>query len=246
MTGGRGSVVLAGPSQLLLTGIKQVLEATDRYKVVNQAHAIGLATALVRRLCPDYVVLDGTARSHRSSRGGMVGTMHGLGQLSKPPGVLVVVARDQFPLVEELRQAGCRACVTTRSAEAVVRALDMLALGKEFFPDWRAAERGGGHAQGNSGPSSLLKDLNRNEVRILALIARGHRSKEIAARLSLADGTVNNYRASIRSKLGVRTHAEIREAARARGLLDPPDGHGAGGERGRGGIGLEHGERTVP
>ena len=223
MTGGRKSVVLAGPSPLLLIGIKQVLEATDRYEVVSQAHASGLALALVPRLCPDYVVLDGTA--HESSRGGIVDTMHGLVQLSEPPGVLAVVAPDQSRLVQELRRAGCRACVSTRSAEAVVRALDMLSMGKEFFPEWRAAERGGGHAQGNSGPSSLLKALNRNEVRILALMGRGHRSKEIAARVGLAEGTVNNYRASIRSKLGVRTHAEIREAARAAGLLDSPDGH---------------------
>ncbi len=242
MTGGRGSVVLAGPSQLLLTGIKQVLEATDRYEVVSQAHAIGLATALVRRLCPDYVVLDGTARSRKSSRGGMVDTMNGLVQLSKPPGVLVVVAPDQFPLVEELRQAGCRACVTTRSAEAVVRALDMLALGKEFFPEWRAAEQGQERAGGAS-PRGLPEGLNRNEVRILALMARGYSSKDIAARLSLTAGTVNNYRASIRAKLGAATHAELRRAARAAGLLHPPSGHGTGGERERGSV-PEHGTRT--
>ncbi|MXX34209.1 MAG: response regulator transcription factor [Gemmatimonadetes bacterium] len=78
MTGGRKSVVLAGPSPLLLIGIKQVLEATDRYKVVNQAHASELAPALVRRLCPDYAVLDGTARTHTSSRGGIVDTVHGI------------------------------------------------------------------------------------------------------------------------------------------------------------------------
>ncbi len=220
MTGGRGSVLLAGPGQLLLTGIKQVLEATDRYEVVRQAHASGLAPALVRRLCPDYVVLDGTARSHRSSKGGMVDTMHGLGQLSKPPGVLVVVARDQFPLVEELRRAGCRACVTTRSAEAVVRALDMLALGKEFFPDWRAAERGQERAGGAS-PRGLPEGLSRNEVRILALMAHGYSSKEIAARVGLALSTVNNYRTRIKAKLGVRTRAQIRRAARKADLLTP-------------------------
>ena len=72
------SVVLAGPSPLLLIGIKQVLEATDRNKVVNQAHASELALPLTRRLCPDYVVLDGTERSHKSSRGGIVDTVHGI------------------------------------------------------------------------------------------------------------------------------------------------------------------------
>ena len=224
MTGSRTSVVLAGPSPLLLMGIKQILEATDRYRVLNHAHACELALALVQRLSPNYVVLDGTERSHTSSRGGMVDTMHGLAQLSRPPGVLVVVAPDQFGLVEELRRAGCRACTSTRSADNVVRALDMLSLGKEFFPEWRASQPQE-PARGNSGPSSLLKDLNRNEVEILAHMAHGYTSKEISPRLGLAVGTVNNYRTRIRAKLGVRTHAEIREAARAAGLLDPPDGH---------------------
>ena len=73
---------------------------------------------------------------------------------------------------------------------------------------------------GPSVPSELPEGLSRNEVRILALVARGHTSKEIAARISLAEGTVNNYRASIRAKLGVATHAEIRRAARKAGLLE--------------------------
>ena len=34
---GRASVVLAGPNQLLLIGVKQILEASDRFRVVSQA-----------------------------------------------------------------------------------------------------------------------------------------------------------------------------------------------------------------
>ncbi len=241
---GRESVVLAGSSQLLLIGIKQVVEATDRFEVVRQAHASELALTLARQLRPDYVILDETERSHRTieEEAGVIDTLHGLGKLSKPPGVLVVVARDQFRLVQELRRAGCRACVSNRSADTVVRALDMLSLGREFLPEWRNARRRE-HARGTSRPSSLSEGLNRNEVRILALMARGYTSKEIAPRLDLAAGTVNNYRASIRAKLGTATHAELRRAARAAGLLDPPGGHGTGGERERGSA-PEHGTRT--
>ena len=57
---GRASVVLAGPNQLLLIGVKQVLEASDRFRVVSQAPASELALNLARRLEPDYVVLDET------------------------------------------------------------------------------------------------------------------------------------------------------------------------------------------
>ena len=68
--------------------------------------------------------------------------MRGLVNLSKAPGVLVVAAPDQSHLVEELRRAGCRACVSTRSGDTVVRALDMLSAGREFFPDWRNSDPG--------------------------------------------------------------------------------------------------------
>ena len=229
---GRESVVLAGSSQLLLIGIKQVVEATDRFEVVRQAHASELALTLARQLRPDYVILDETERSHRTieEEAGVIDTLHGLVKLSKPPGVLVVVARDQFRLVQELRRAGCRACVSNRSADTVVRALDMLSLGREFFPEWRNA-RHREQARGNSG---LPKGLSRREVEMLALMASGYTSKEIAPRLGLAEGTVNNYRTNVKVKLGVRTRAEIRRAARTAGLLaypndpDPRGGSAAG------------------
>ena len=243
---GRESVVLAGPNQLLLIGVKQVLEASDRFRVVSQAPASELALNLARRLEPDYVVLDETEQSHETNAGGagMVDTVRGLVNLAKPPGVLVVAAPHQFCVVEELRRAGCRACVSTRSADTVLTAMDMLSAGREFFLEWSAPPPLE-HAHRNSGTSALLKDLNRSEVEILALLARGYSSKKIAARVGLAVGTVNNYRATIRAKLDAGTHAEIRRAARAAGLLDPPDGHGAGGDRGRGGIGPEHREPAV-
>ena len=166
------------------------------------------------------MVLDDTEQSHETNAGGagVVDTVRGLANLSKPLGVLLVVAPDRFRLVEELRRAGCRACVSTRSADTVVTALDMLSLGREFFPEWRNSRRRE-RARGNSGASSLLKDLNRSEVEILSLLARGYSSKEIAARLVLAAGTVKNYRVSIRAKLDAGTQREIRQAARAAGLL---------------------------
>ena len=102
----------------------------------------------------------------------------------------------------------------------------MLLAGREFFPEWRNSGPRK-HARGNSGASTLLKDLNRSEVEILAPMAHGYSSKKIAARVHLAAGTVNNYRATIKAKLDAGTHAEIRQAARVAGLLGSRDGHGA-------------------
>ena len=98
----------------------------------------------------------------------------------------------------------------------------MLSAGREYFSEWNSGPRE--HARGNSGASTLLKDLNRSEVRDTgAHMARGYSSKKIAAMVHLAAGTVNNYRATIKAKLDAGTHAEIRQAARAAGLLGPQD-----------------------
>ena len=84
----RDSVVLAWPNQLVLIGIRQVLEATDRFEVVSQAHASALAPALARQRRPDHVVLDGTAQSNQMTGAGLTDTVHELFNLTKPPGLL--------------------------------------------------------------------------------------------------------------------------------------------------------------
>lgn len=138
---GRASVVLAGPNQLLLIGVKQVLEATDRFKVVSQAHASELALTLARQLRPDYVVLDETKQSHETNAGaaGVIDTLRGLVQLPKPPGVLVVLAPDQFRLVEELRTRGMP--------------------GVRVHPLRRRRGRGHEHAVGGTGLLSGVEEL---------------------------------------------------------------------------------------
>lgn len=68
--------------------------------------------------------------------------------------------------------------------------------------------------------SGLVEPLSERELEILTLLARGLSNKEIAAHLSLAEGTVKNHVTTILQKLGVqdRTRAALR--ARELGLLD--------------------------
>lgn len=56
--------------------------------------------------------------------------------------------------------------------------------------------------------------LSNQEQKVLALIAQGKTSKEIAADLFLSNGTVRNYTSSLFNKLGVSNRVEAIEKAR--------------------------------
>jgi two-component system response regulator NreC len=62
-------------------------------------------------------------------------------------------------------------------------------------------------------------DLTPREVEVLRLIALGHTSVEIAAKLHISPRTVESHRARIHNKLGLATRAELVRNALGRGLL---------------------------
>lgn len=71
-------------------------------------------------------------------------------------------------------------------------------------------------------PSSRIRiqpALSEREVEVLSGVARGERSKEIAARLNITERTVASYLTSIYAKLGVDSRASAVAVAIERGIL---------------------------
>ena len=66
-----------------------------------------------------------------------------------------------------------------------------------------------GNAQGRRAAGHAETRLTPRERQVLALLSEGLSSKEIALRMSLADGTIKSYRKSLYGKLAVsrRSHA---------------------------------------
>jgi DNA-binding NarL/FixJ family response regulator len=73
-------------------------------------------------------------------------------------------------------------------------------------------------------PIALLDDLGSREVEILRLVASGHTSDAIADALNLSEKTVRNYHYTIKSKIGVRTDAQLVWFALSVGLVRLDDG----------------------
>jgi len=98
--------------------------------------------------------------------------------------------------------AGVDALLSLRDpAEALFESLRRLAAGRA-----KSAANGG--------------MLSPREGEVLALIAHGFTSRDIADRLDLSVKTVEGYRGRIRIKLGAKSRADLVREARRRGMLE--------------------------
>jgi two-component system response regulator NreC len=64
-----------------------------------------------------------------------------------------------------------------------------------------------------------IDELSRREREVLRLVALGHTNPEIAELLSISVRTVENHRANISRRLGVRTRAGLVSHASKLGLI---------------------------
>jgi len=128
---------------------------------------------------------------------------------------------DHRESLDPIIEAGVRGCIgKNRTAEELVIAVHLVAGGGTRLPR-RASRLVQRRIQNNgSALEARLAGLNEKELRVLALTARGFTAREIGIRIRRATKSVENYRSSIRRKLGITTRAEFVSVALETGLLD--------------------------
>ncbi len=212
------TVVLADTHVMVREGLKLVLERTGRIRVVGEAGSAEEAVRLARARQPHIVALCPEAIGHE----GTVQSIRKLGGLDPEPKVLVLSPTEPWESAPRVIEAGAAGCIgRTRSGADLVAAIDLLAAGRTCFAhrDLRLVEQG--HRNGESQYGAKLKRLNDTEGRILELAARGFTSNQIGRRIQLAPKSVDNGRARVRRKLGLRNRAELVAFALNAGLLRP-------------------------
>ena len=83
-----------------------------------------------------------------------------------------------------------------------------------------SGDRAGAAALARSTTAESLAALTDREAQILALIADGHTSREIAEMLVISPRTVERHRENLRDKLGLRNRVDLTRYAIRAGLID--------------------------
>lgn len=205
------------------TAIRQMLvayvAAMPEFKVVGEAGDVAEALRVAEAARPQIVVLDWML-------------MDGLGldflrRLEEPsPAVLIFSANTTDLAVREALAAGARGYIEkTASFSEFTVALKAVAAGRNYLGP--AITRSVQRIVGNPEAVDAHMELSGRERDVLRFLAEGLTSKEIGDTLGISVRTVENHRASIVRRTGLRSVAQLTLHAVRLGLVEAVAGRPA-------------------
>jgi NarL family two-component system response regulator YdfI len=212
-------VVVADDHPIVREGLRMMLqEISDDFELVGEAADGESAVDLIREHQPNVVLMD--LRMPR------VDGLEGMRRIRShwpEVAVLILTTYNDDELIIRGLQAGARGyLLKDASTDTLLEAIRTAARG-EMLVQPEIMERILAHAArgATAGRPSVGLDLTDRELQVLSAVARGERSKEIAADLHIAERTVRAHLTSIFNKLGVDSRASAVAVAMERGLLSP-------------------------
>ena len=210
-------IVLADDHKMILAALRSLLEKEIDIAVVGEAGDGAALLELVERTAPDIAVVD-------VGMPGMNGIEATRRLCAAQPDLKVIAlsAYSDKRFVLEMLDAGAKGYLIKASAgDELPRAIRAIAQGQTYLcPEVAGtiveAARGKSSREG-----SATAKLGRREREVLALLAEGNISSEIAARMHIAPSTVEVHRRNIMRKLDLHSVAELTKYAIREGLTSP-------------------------
>jgi two-component system response regulator DesR len=193
------TIVIAEDQALIRAALRAMLELEDDLTVIGEAGTCAEAVAVVGERHPDVLLLDVQMPD------GALGVEDGLEAIapvteaSPDTRVIVVTTFGRPGYLRRALEAGAVGfLVKDTPADRLIEAIRRAARGLRVVDPELAA------ASLSIGPSPL----SAKEALVLGASAGGASTEEIAAAVSLSEGTVRNYLSSAIGKLGARNRAE--------------------------------------
>lgn len=218
----RLSIVIIDDHAVLRAGLRMLIEAQPEMRVVGEAGGLRAGLELVREHQPNVAVLD----LSMPDSPGLAG-IDRLREASPKTRVLVLTMHDDPAFVRGALARGASGYVSKASADTrLIEAILAVHEGKTFVEaagrDAPALAPGTAEATPRPPLAAMLDTLSDRERAVLADVARGRTSKEIAETTGLSIKTVESYRARAMHKLDLRSRADLVRIAIESGLLSEP------------------------
>ncbi|MFT3800958.1 MAG: response regulator transcription factor [Burkholderiaceae bacterium] len=206
-------VLVVDDQPLIRRGLALTLGTEPGIEIVGQAADGQEAIELARALRPDVVLMD-----LKMPRVGGVAATRAITGERPATQVVVLTTYDVDELVFDAIRAGAQAYLLKDADEAeIVETIRAASRGESRLQPQIARRvmeelRRAGSAERAAPPPDDDDDaepMTAREAQILELIAEGLSNKDIARRMSLAEGTVKNYTSRIMDKLHARSRTEL-------------------------------------
>lgn len=195
-------IMIVDDHEVVRLGLKNLLTRQPNWEVIAEAGTVADAIRRADEHEPDIVVMD-----IRLSDGSGIDACREIVRNHPLVKVIMLTSFAEDDLLFNAISAGAVGYVLKQVGnDDLVRAIETVGRGEalldpsvtgQVLAKLRATTR-----------SEAFTDLTDQELKVLALIARGKTNKEIASNLHLGEGTVRNYVSSIFGKLGLSNRAE--------------------------------------
>lgn len=211
-------ILIADDHDVVRDGLRLILESEDDFEVVGEAANGAEAVSLCGELNPQVVLMD----LRMPGMDGLTAIRHIRQQQPDCNIVILTTYNEDALMIAGLRSGARSYLLKDTKRQVLFDTLRAAARGESLLsPDVIAKVVGQSGGVAAPAPKSAAGEiaLTDREQEVLMGVARGERSKEIAARLGITERTVKAHLASIYNKFGVDSRAAAIAVASERGLL---------------------------
>jgi len=210
-------LLIADDHLIIRQGLRLILETESDFEIVGEASDGAEAVSLCKKLKPNVVLMDLRMPN-----------MDGLTAIEKlreeQPEIAIVILTtfNEDELMLRGLQAGARGYLLKDTGRSTLfDTIRAAARGETLLkPEIMARVLAQKSASAPKSKPASTFNLTEREFEVLESVARGERSKEVAAHLGISERTVKAHLASIYQKLGVDSRAAAIAVAAQKGLLN--------------------------
>jgi DNA-binding NarL/FixJ family response regulator len=208
------SVLIVDNLAVLRAGLRRLLESYPDLHIVGEAADGVQAVSETLELGPHVVLLDANLSNRQS-----IEALQQIKQVNPDTRVLLLAVEEREEILYQALRAGADGYLLKDAApDELAQSIRAVARG-EVSVQQQLASRLLSHVGKQGRPGYPYEALTAREREVLQLLARGLRNKEIAARLTVSERTVNFHLANIYQKLNVSGRTEALSKALEQGLI---------------------------
>ncbi|MHB0774271.1 response regulator [Halomonas sp. WWR20] len=195
-------VLVAGDHHLVRTSIAKVIDSHVDIQVIGESASSENTLPLVRKLCPDIVLMD----LRMPSIGGLSITRKVIRSMPHVQ-IIALTLSPQPAFTQRLMDVGAAGCISSvTEVSELIRAIRSVSAGQRYLSPDVAQQIALAKVVRHTNP---FDHLTQRELEVAVMIINCHKVKEIAECLFVSPKTVNTYRYRAFEKLDVHTDVEL-------------------------------------